>query len=98
MQTRALLLDSLKINGGRGSLVISVITKDIAYLDTDFNSSFTKRCDCALFSLSVNFEQSVVKTLTLLVTEILIFVEHILHASYCAQYNITSNFILKMNL
>lgn len=55
VQTRALLSDSFQTNVGKGGL-ISVITKDVAYLDTGFNSSFTKPCDCALFSPSLNFE------------------------------------------
>lgn len=55
VQTRALWSDSFQTNAGEGGL-ISVITKDVACLDTGFNSFFTKHCDCALFSPSLNFE------------------------------------------
>lgn len=60
VQTRALLSDSFQINGGEGGLVISVITKDVACLDAGFDSSFTKHCDCALFSFSLNFEHGTI--------------------------------------
>ena len=52
VQTRALLSDSFQTNAGEGGL-ISVITKDVAYLDTGFNSSFTKHCDCVLLARSL---------------------------------------------
>ena len=78
VQTRALWSNSFQTNAGEGGL-ISVITKDVACLDTGFNSFFTKHCDCALFSPSLNFEHEppVVKTLKLLIIEVLIFVEQV---------------------
>lgn len=42
---------------GEAGLGISVITKDV---DTGFSSSFTKYHDCALFSLSLNFEHGTI--------------------------------------
>lgn len=78
-QTRALHLDSSK-------MVTSVITKDVASFDIGFVSSLPSNVPVPYFALAwvLNMEQLVGKTLKV----VLMFVEHMLHASYWAKYNI----------
>lgn len=67
-------------------MVISVITKDVASFDISFNSALQNTVTVLYVALAwiLNMEQLVGKVLKW----VLIFVEHMLHASYGAKYNI----------
>lgn len=66
-------------------MVISVITRDVASFDISCNSALQNTVTVLYLALAwiLNMEQLVSKTLK----RVLMFVEHMLHASYWAKYN-----------